>query len=216
MSLKNLVLKALAWSIGAKFVAQIINWAVTLYVIRLLMPEDYGLMALANVFVIVLLALSELGLGSALVQRENITLELQKKTFGFVLVVAVVLSGLLVSSASFVASYFDSSGLDSILQVMSLSFIIIAFSIVPRALLMREIRFKEQSIVDMCSSLAGGFVTLAMALSGYGVWSLVIGNLATNLVLAGGFQDCLVALPMVLTKRVQMLKEQTAQFQCDL
>ena len=143
-------------------------------------------MALASVFVVVLLAVSELGLGSALVQREEISLDLKRKTFGFVLVVAVTLSGLLVLFAPFIASFFETPELESILRVMSLSFIIIALSTVPRAILMRDIRFKEQSIVDMCSTLAGGFVTLALALSGYGVWSLVFGNLVTSIVLAGG------------------------------
>jgi O-antigen/teichoic acid export membrane protein len=186
MSLKQLVLNALVWLIGGKFSAQLINWAITLYVIRLLTPDDYGLMALASVFVTILFALGQLGLGSALVQREHVDLDLQRKTFGFVLVVAVSLCGALVVCAPLIASIFETAGLTPILRIMSLSLIILAFTVVPRAILAREIRFKEQSIVDMSSALIGGLVTLALALHGYGVWSLVLGNLATSIVLAGG------------------------------
>jgi O-antigen/teichoic acid export membrane protein len=186
MSLKRIVLGALAWLMGAKFVAQLVNWAITLYVIRLLMPEDYGLMALASVFMTVLLALSELGLGSALVQREYIDLDLQRKTFGFVLVVAFSLCGAMVLLAPFIASIFDSPELAPVLRIMSLSLILISLTVVPRAILMREIRFKEQSIVDMSSALIGGIVTLTLALRGYGVWSLVFGNLTMSIALAGG------------------------------
>jgi len=186
MPLKQMVLGALAWSMGAKFSAQLINWAISLYVIRLLVPEDYGLIALASVFVTILLAISELGLGSALVRREHIDLDVQRKTFGFVLIVAVSSCGALVAFAPLIASMFDTAALAPVLRVMSANLILIALTVVPRAILLREMRFKEQSIIDMSSALIGGFVTLVLALRGYGAWSLVLGNLAMSFVLAGG------------------------------
>ena len=60
-------MSGLAWSAAGRFSAQLITWAITIVVIRLLTPDDYGLMTLAGVFVAFLAMLSELGLGAAVV-----------------------------------------------------------------------------------------------------------------------------------------------------
>ena len=71
MDLRSRVLSALGWALGIKAVTQLINWAITLYVIRLLTPTDYGTMAIAMGFIAVLLPLSELGLGASIVRRSG-------------------------------------------------------------------------------------------------------------------------------------------------
>ena len=83
MDLRSRVLSALGWALGIKAVTQLINWAITLYVIRPLNPTDYGTMAIAMGFMAVLLALGELGLGAAIVQRKELDDLLLRKTFGF-------------------------------------------------------------------------------------------------------------------------------------
>lgn len=72
MDLRQKVLVGLRWSAGAKFLGQLITWIITLVVVRLLTPEDYGIMALAWIFVAFLTLLNELGLGASLIQRRDI------------------------------------------------------------------------------------------------------------------------------------------------
>ena len=71
MDLRSRVLSALAWTTAAKFLGQAVSWASTIVVARLLSPDDYGLMAIAMMFISVLTMVSELGLGAALVQQKD-------------------------------------------------------------------------------------------------------------------------------------------------
>ncbi len=65
-------MSALRWTVGARLTAQVVTWAITLIVIRILSPADYGLLAMATVFIGFLAMFSEFGLGSAIVQRPDI------------------------------------------------------------------------------------------------------------------------------------------------
>ena len=67
-TVREQVLTGLKWTAGGKLGAQVITWVITLIVMRLLTPEDYGLLAMASVFVAFMLMLSEAGLGPALIQ----------------------------------------------------------------------------------------------------------------------------------------------------
>ena len=70
--MKHQILSGLKWTAGAKFGGQIITWVVTIIVMRILSPEDYGLLAMGTVFVMFMLFISEAGLSFALVQKEEI------------------------------------------------------------------------------------------------------------------------------------------------
>ncbi len=85
VDLKNQVISGLRWSAGVRLLSQFFTWAVTLIVVRLLTPADYGLLAMAMVFVGFLYRLAELGLGSAVVQRTEIDTPLLRKAFGLIL-----------------------------------------------------------------------------------------------------------------------------------
>ena len=87
MDLRQKVLSGLGWSAGARFMGQLITWAITIIVMRLLIPGDYGLMAMAGVFIGFLGLLNELGLGAALIQRQEIDETTLRQTFGMLLVI---------------------------------------------------------------------------------------------------------------------------------
>ena len=183
MNLKKLVLTSLSWAIGAKALGQLVNWAITLYVIRILSVEDYGLMAIAMGFIAILLPLSELGLGSALVQRKELDDVIIGKTFGFVVLASALCALAFYLFSPLIASLFDAPKLDPVIKVLSLSLIVLSFGIVPRALLQRDLDFKSQSIVDLVSGISGGVVALFMAIRGYGIWAL-IGSFLTNAIMS--------------------------------
>lgn len=163
-----------------------INWCITLYVIRILTPEDYGLMAMAMPFIAVLLPISELGLGAAIVQRKHIDETILRKTFGFILTVSCFTTAALALSAPTIANIFKSPELSSMLPALSAGLLIMAFGVLPRALMMRELDFRRLSMVDMTAALAGGLSALLVALSGHGVWALVVSYLVVVSVQTSG------------------------------
>lgn len=182
MSLKKQVISGLRWTAGAKFLGQLITWGITLVIIRLLSPADYGLMELAGVFVAFLAMLSELGLGAAVVQRRDLSHDTLRSLFGLVLLVSMLFYIVLASTAPFIAGFYAEPRLVSLVQVLAFQFLIIGFTVLPQSLLLRDMQFRKIAIVDFISAISGSITTLVLVLTGYGVWSLVWGSLMIRVV----------------------------------
>jgi teichuronic acid exporter len=178
MDLRKKVLSGLYWSAGARFLGQLVTWTITIIVMRLLTPEDYGLMALAGLFVNLLVLLNELGLGAALIQKKEISEETLRQTFGLLLLVNIGIFLFLLLISPMIGSFFNEKRIIPIIRLLSTQFIIMSFSIIPQSLIDRRLDFKNKSIVDLVSAIAGCITTLLLTLTGAGVWSLVWGSLA--------------------------------------
>lgn len=85
MELKGHVLSGLKWTAGVKFFTQIVNWTFTIIVIRLLQPNDYGLLAMATIFTSLCLLLNEMGLGAAIVQARQLTENILRQALGLII-----------------------------------------------------------------------------------------------------------------------------------
>lgn len=177
MSLGEKITSAFRWEAGAKLAGQIISWVMTIIVIRLLSPEDYGLMAMAVIFIEFLMLVNELGLSAVLVQRSDLDKDTERQIFGLVIIVNSVFFILIFSSAPLIASFFDEEQLSLIIRVLAVQFIISAFELIPICHLYRNLDFKRKSIIYLGASIIGGLTTLSLAMSGFGVWSLIWGNL---------------------------------------
>jgi len=171
------VLSAVRWSAGAKLASQSFSWLTTILVIRLLRPEDYGLMAMATIFVGLLTLFNELGIGAAIIQRSSIDDRLIRQAFGLVLMTNAGCTLLLYVVAPSIAAFFDEPRLVPLVRGLALQFVVISFSIVPQSLLERELSFKKRSLADLVSTTIGALATLLLAFLGHGVWALVWGNL---------------------------------------
>jgi O-antigen/teichoic acid export membrane protein len=174
---RSKALTALRWSAVGKFSVQFFQWMMTLVVVRLLTPGDYGLMAIATLFTSFLTLINEMGLASAIVQREDLSDWVLRQVFGFVLVVNAACFVALVAASPFIASYFSEPRLAIVISVLSTQFLLMAPSVVPRAVLVRELEFRRKAFIEIASRLTAGVITIAIALAGHGVWALVSGAL---------------------------------------
>ena len=170
-----------------KIAFQIVTWAMTLVVIRLLSAEDYGLMAESQLFVNFLSGLAERGLGEALVQQSNTPKPIVSRVFGTLLVTSTALTVLMMLSAYPLADWYDDPRLVALIQVSSLAFLFNSLTAVPRAALTKALRLQSALIIDLVSALIGAAVVIVLAYRGYGVWSLMSGWLATNILKLLGF-----------------------------
>jgi teichuronic acid exporter len=171
-------LSGLKWSAGARLTGQLLNWAVTLVVIRLLAPEDYGLMSMTIVFVAFLGIFSDLGLGLSVIQSRQLDEQLLRRIYGMVLVSHVGLFALLFAVAPLIAAFFEDPDLVPLVRVMSTQFALSAVAWIPGAMLRRELRFRALSAIELVSFATSALTTLFLALRGGGVWALVLGSLA--------------------------------------
>jgi teichuronic acid exporter len=184
VSFRAKVIKAFLWLSAGTFAGQLISWISTLFVIRLLMPQDYGLLAMASSFILLLTTVSELGFGAALVQAESISEKEIRQVCGFVIVSSVAGWAICGASAPAVARFYAEPNLIRPFQALSLNIILIAFYLVPQALLIREMNFKAKAKIDVLAQILSSLTTLLLALAGKGVWSLIFGMSTLHLVKA--------------------------------
>lgn len=173
---KSLV-HGIAWTGGVKWLTQLLAWASTLVVARLLTPADYGLVSMATAYLGLITIASEFGIGTAIVtvrdlsrdqlaQLNTLAIGLGAAGFAASAVVAVPL-----------ARFFRSPRLPPVIIVLSLAFLIAAFGSVPSSLLRRELRFKALSIIDGVRAIVLAVGTVLFALAGFRYWTLVLGGL---------------------------------------
>jgi O-antigen/teichoic acid export membrane protein len=179
--LKNQVASSLRWNAIVKLCGQLINWAITLFVIRLLLPADYGLMAMSNVIIGFIVMIAEMGFGASLVQSATLDSMRIRQVWGAAILINTAACAFIAAAAPWIADFYSEPRLVLVVQVAALQFLLIAASLVPAALLRRELRFKRLSFVELGSGVFGNGITLALAYSGYGIWSLVFGALSIAL-----------------------------------
>ena len=177
MNMRSRVLLALRWSAGLRLISQVATWAMTLIVVRLLSPSDYGLMALASIVLAFLLMINELGIGPALVQKKSLDDNDLRLAFGIALVSNLCLLAIVWFASPLVAAFFEEPELVPIIRTLSIQFVLVPLAVIPEAMLMRNLDLKKKSIVNLVANVAGGVATLAFAIGGHGVWSLVWGSL---------------------------------------
>jgi O-antigen/teichoic acid export membrane protein len=178
-NLKNQVLHSLKWVALGKVLTQVIRWAITFWVIRLLLPEDYGVVAMADVF----FSFLTLFIGSlftpALIQSKELTQKTLKQIFGMIIIVHASLFVLQIIIADAVGAYYQSEIVASILKVNAWCLLILAFEIIPAALLARNMEFKKVSIISAIANISAAITTLVMAYLGYGFWALIFGEIVS-------------------------------------
>ncbi|TQE98981.1 MAG: lipopolysaccharide biosynthesis protein [Spiribacter salinus] len=202
--LRGDVLASVGWVAGSRMAGQAFTWVVTLVVIRLLDPADYGLMALATMLISFMLLLSELGLGPAMIQAREIRCDQLPDIFGTTLLFNAFLTALTWATAPLVASFFDEPALVDVLRVLALQFLLLAFTLMPEALLQRGMEFRSWSLGSLGARVTGSLATLVLAWYGFGVWSLVWGNLltfVTRAAVVNWLVPCLF-LPRLRPKRI--------------
>ena len=175
--LKQQVLHSLKWVALGKVATQIIRWIITFWVIRLLTPEDYGVVAMADVFFGFLTLIVSSLFAPGIIQNKNLTEVALKQTFGVIIVVYSTLFILQIFLADLAGAYYQSEVVPQILKVNAFCFLILALEIIPSSLLAREMEFKKVSIISAISNIVAAISTLSLAYLGYGFWSLIYGEI---------------------------------------
>lgn len=173
MSLKQEALSGMVWTFSQLFGTQIISFAVSIVLARLLLPSDFGMIALLGVLMSVSMGLVESGLTSSLIRTKETDDTDYSTVFIFNLVVSIIIYVVLFFVAPFFAAFYELPNLTTIVQVYSVIIIINALTTVQQSLLTKKMDFKSQMIIRIPSVIVGGSSGLAFAYFGFGVWSLV-------------------------------------------
>jgi O-antigen/teichoic acid export membrane protein len=173
-SLRNQVRSAVIWRSGTQILGQMITWAATFLVIRILSPSDYGLFAMTQVVLVLLNMLNGYGLASALIREDTIVTRTTRQLFGMLIVLNLTLAAAQFVAAPIAAAYYRQPIVADLLRVQALLYLATPFIALPYALLGRAMDFRKQAKVTFVSSIAGALAALAGAFAGLGVWTLVL------------------------------------------
>ena len=173
-SLKQKTAKGLFWGGLSSSVQQLLGLLFGVVLGRLLDPADYGMIGMLAIFPAIASALQESGFVAALANREKVSDKDYNAVFWFSISFSAVLYILLYSSAPLIAKFYDTPELTSLARFSFLSFFIASFGIAPRALLFRNLKVKENTIISLSSLFLSGIVGIILAANGFAYWGLAI------------------------------------------
>lgn len=173
MAKKNSIGSGLIWSFGERITAQLVTTVVGIVLARLLDPEHYGIIAIVNVLITLCNVFVASGMGSALVQKKEITEADYDTAFLISLMISLVMYGLLFLAAPVIASFYAMPLLKGVIRVMGLRLPLASVNTIQQAKVQREMSFKRFFIATLFGTVLSGIVGILLAWKGFGVWALV-------------------------------------------
>lgn len=180
-SLKGKTIKGTAWSAADAFLGQGVTFLIGLVLARLLSPAEYGLIGICMIFTTILTGIVDSGFSNALIRKKNVTDEDYNTMFITNMAISVLLFILLFFLSPLIAHFFSRPELVSLVRAMGFLLIFQALSITQVTILTKRIDFKTKTKASLVSAVFSGLIGIAMAYSGFGVWSLVGQQLSRHL-----------------------------------
>lgn len=173
-TLKQKAAGGMLWGGLSNGLMQLIGAVFGLVLLQYLTPEDYGKVAMLNIFAAVASALQESGFMAALCNRREPSHEEYNAVFWFNLLVSATLYILLWFCAPFIARFYGLAELTPLARVLFLGFLLSGLGTAQRAWLFGHLKVKESSICSISAMLVSGSVGVAMAMTGFAYWAIVV------------------------------------------
>jgi O-antigen/teichoic acid export membrane protein len=183
--LKEKAVSGIFWSFSDSMSTQLSQFIAGLILARILSPEEFGLVGMITVFVSISQSLSDGGFGDALIRKKDAGEADYSTTFYFNLIASALIFALLWFTAPAVAGFYGRPELVDIERVLGITILINAFGIVQRTQLTKNVNFRMHMRVNLAASVVSGVAAIVMALTGFGVWSLVWRSIIRSVISAG-------------------------------
>lgn len=177
--------RGVVWTYATMAVSGVLQLAVVALTARLLPPEAFGLVAMANVVLRFSSYFANMGVGRALIQRQHIDEDDVRAAFTSSVAMGLATTATVITLAPFAAAYYQDRDVTAVMQWLALTFVFTGLGATSRALLQRRLQFRASGVAEVASYAIGYAVpTLVLAASGFGVWSLVAGAIGQAAVAA--------------------------------
>lgn len=173
MSLKKQAVSGMIWTFSQQFGTQLINFVVGIILARLLLPSDFGVIAMFGVFVAIGTSIVDSGMGASLIRTQNADHRDYSTVFWFNLFSSFIIFILLFLTAPLIANFYGVENLEVYIRIYSISIIFSAFSAIQSTLMVKEMKFKTLFKIRLPSLALSGILAVGMAFYGWGIWSLV-------------------------------------------
>jgi O-antigen/teichoic acid export membrane protein len=176
--------RSLLFSFLDRYTSLAITLLLTAIVARLLTPAEVGVFAIGIGLIAIVEAFREFGVGAYLVQERELTPEKIRTAFTIMLLLSLLLAGALHVSAGPVARFYDEPGLEAVLRLATVSFLLVPFSNPVMALLRRDMAFGWIALINVAGAITNLLVVVTLAASGFSYMSLAWGAVASGAVMA--------------------------------
>lgn len=180
-SLKHKTKVGAYWALFNQLANNGVVFLVSIVMARLLTPEDFGITALPAVFIAIADIFIESGFSSALVRKKELKEEDLSTAFYFSIGVGIFCYFVLFFASPIIAGFYNEPILETLIKVTALSFLVLPMTTPQTVIMKRNIDFKTPAKVCIISRVSSGILGIVMAYVGYGLWALVISNLANVL-----------------------------------
>ena len=170
---KQKVLSSMFWKMIERLSAQGIAFVLSIILARLLMPEDYGIIALTTIFIRIANVFITSGLGAALIQNKDVSDVDYSSVFYLSFAIACIMYVGIFFAAPSVAEFYEEPDLVGVLRLLCLTLPMGALSSVQNAIVSKKLLFRKQLYVTLISVIISGTTGIFMAYKGFGVWALV-------------------------------------------
>lgn len=177
---KKEMIRGVFWNSISRYLGIAVSIVVSAILARLISPEDFGVIAIANVIIYFLSMFTTMGIGPAIIQRRDLTQEDLNQIFTFTVIVGTLFGLVLFCCSWLIAGFYENAHLIPICQILSVDLTLSAVGMVPSGLMAKHKRFKEVSIRTIALQISSGIVSCIAAFYGLGIYSLLITPLVTS------------------------------------
>ena len=178
----NSVLKGTFWSGIERFSSQGIQFIISIVISRILLPREYGLIAMLSIFISLGQTFIDGGFGQALIQKRSRNNIDYSTAFFTNLAFSIFAYLLLFIGAPWIAEFYEEPELLVLARFVGLNFIVSSFMVVQNAIISINLDFRALTISSLVAVIIGGAVGIVLALNGMGVWALAIQALLSNVI----------------------------------
>lgn len=180
--LKKQIISGLFWKFGERILAQGVSFVVSLVLARMLLPEEYGIVALVLVFINLANVFVTNGLGETLIQKPNAKQSDFSTMFFCSLFLSVIIYFLLFASAPLIAKFYNNEQLVLVLRVLGLQVPLSSMNTIQQAYVSKHMMFKKFFYSTLGGTIISGIVGITLAYRGAGIWALVVQYMTNTII----------------------------------
>ena len=178
-TLKDKTVSGIFWRFGERILAQLITMLVSIMLARVLLPEEYGTVALITIFITLANVLVVNGLGTSLIQKKNADNGDFSTMFYASLVFSLGLYVIIFVSAPIISNMFNND-LTLPLRIMALKLPLASINSIQQAYVTKKMIYKKFFFSTLVGTLASAVIGVYMAYNGFGVWALIVQYLTNS------------------------------------
>lgn len=172
-NVKRKTISGTLWSILERYSNQVISFVVMVLMARVLTPSDYGLVGMITIYIYIAQSLVDCGFSQALIRKLDRDETDNSTTFYFNIGVGIVIYLIMWFTAPLLADFYGQPILVTITRIICTAIIFNSLVVVQRTILTVNMDFKTQAKATLIANIVSGGAGIAMAYTGFGVWSIV-------------------------------------------